>query len=134
MSLLNHFDFVRVNIIGLPLQTLLTQALHAKTTSIPNHRIAGYKFFPLPATVTCIISKTVTRSKINWKTLQGITKNIISIQIKTNYVFVITIIILQKNKRHLLVRVTSPSDTTFYTLQICLVAEHLLCLNFECYL
>lgn len=74
MLLPARFDFVKVNITGLLLQTLLTQALHAKTTSIPNHRIAGYKVFPLPATVAYIISKTVTRSKINFKTLQGITK------------------------------------------------------------
>jgi len=38
-----RLDFLIVNITGLLLQTLLTQALHAKTTSIPNYRIAGYK-------------------------------------------------------------------------------------------
>lgn len=74
MSLPARFDFVRVNITGLLFQTVLTQALHAKTTSIPNHRIAGYKVFPLPATVACIISKRMTKSKINFKTLQGIAK------------------------------------------------------------
>lgn len=74
MSHPTRFDFVRVNITGLLLQTLLTQVLHAKTTCIPNHRITGYRVFPLPATVACIISKTVKKSKINLKTLQGITK------------------------------------------------------------
>ena len=74
MSLPARFDFVTVNITDLLLQTLLTQALHARTTSIPNPRIAGYKVFPLPAPLACIISNTVTRSEINFKSLQGIAK------------------------------------------------------------
>jgi len=73
-SLSARFDFVRVYITGLLLQTLLTQALRAKTASIPNCCLAGYKAFPLPAAVAFIISKTTTRSKISFQTLQGIAK------------------------------------------------------------